>query len=73
MALRAGTPLEQTLAPYGHESNSAIEHGNKVGEGLLRVLRLAVEARLGWRIPYPRAVLARLAEHTGGTTANWDT
>ena len=54
-ALHPGAALEQTPAAYGHESNGVIENGNRMGKGLLRVLLLALEARIGGvsRAPTP--------------------
>ena len=55
--------MEQMPAAYEHESNGIIENGNKVGKGLMRVLLLALEARVNGRIPCTHPVFAWLAEH----------
>ena len=50
-ALHPGAALEQLPAAYEHESNGVVENGNKLGKGAIRVLLLALEARVGGRIP----------------------
>ena len=64
-ALHPGEALEQTPAAHEHESNGIIENGNKLGKGLLRVLLLALEARVNGRIPCSHPAFAWLTEHAG--------
>ena len=64
-ALHPGAALEQTPAAYEHESNGVVENGNKVGKGLLRVLLLALEARVQGRIPCTHPAFAWLTEYAG--------
>ena len=50
---------------HEHESNGVIGDGNKLGKGILRVLLLALEARVSGRIPCSRPAFAWLTEHAG--------
>ena len=70
-ALHPGPTLEQTPAEYEHESNGVIENANKLGKGMLRVLLLALEARLQGRIPCQHPAFLWLVEHTGDVVTKY--
>ena len=63
-AARRGGVLEQEPATYEHESNGIIENGVKLGKGLLRVLLLAFEAKIGGRVPSDHPLMAWLVSHS---------
>ena len=68
--MHPGTALEQLPAAYEHAANGAVGNGNKLGNGLRRVPRLALEGRASGRIPCAQPVFAWLAEHAGDVATN---
>ena len=63
MTLHGGGALEQVPAAHEHESNAPIENGVKLLKGILRVLQLALEARISGRIPTSHPIFARIVGH----------
>ena len=69
--LPLGAALGQALAAYGHESSGVIEHGNRLGEGVLRVRLVALEARIGGRAPCTHPAFAWPAEHSADVLSKY--
>ena len=63
-ARHGGSVLEQGSAAHEHESMGIIENGVKLGKGILRVLLLALEERLGGRLPCSHPSFAHLVGHS---------
>ena len=63
--------LEEEPQPHESQSNGAVENGVKLTEGLLRVHLLALERKLGHRVPSKHPLLAWLVEHVADVATKY--
>ena len=63
--------LEEEPHPHESQSNGAVENGVRLTKGLLRVHLLALERKLGHRVPSKHPILAWLVEHVADTATKY--
>ena len=63
--------LEEEPQPHESQSNGAVETGVRILKGLLRVHLLALERKLGHRVPSKHPLLTWLVEHVADTATKY--
>ena len=63
--------LEEEPQPHESQSNGAVENGVKLIKGLLRVHVLALERKLGHRVPAKHPLMAWLVEHVADVATKY--